>query len=84
VRWSRAETNGLAASPVTHRLQYKGKKLSDGKALTGRGRLTDAAVDILQDYYGKHTSDFFLGVVKLKISLATLIKNEFLEVKWIN
>ncbi|KAJ4425814.1 hypothetical protein ANN_27440 [Periplaneta americana] len=30
----------------------KGKKCSDGKPLTGRGRLTDSAIDQLQTYYG--------------------------------
>ena len=30
----------------------KGTKLSDGKALTGRGRLTDKTIDTLQTYYG--------------------------------
>jgi hypothetical protein len=30
----------------------KGKKLSDGKPITGRGSLTDAEVNLLQQYYG--------------------------------
>ncbi|KAJ4442111.1 hypothetical protein ANN_11977 [Periplaneta americana] len=30
----------------------KGKTLSDGKSLTGRGRLTDTEIDLLQQYYG--------------------------------
>ncbi|KAJ4442462.1 hypothetical protein ANN_04048 [Periplaneta americana] len=30
----------------------KGKKCSDGKPLTGRGRVTDSAIDQLQTYYG--------------------------------
>lgn len=32
--------------------QKKGQKLSDGKGLTGKGRLTDATIDKLQNYYG--------------------------------
>ena len=32
--------------------QYKEKKLSDGKALTGKNRLTQKIVDTLQNYYG--------------------------------
>jgi hypothetical protein len=27
-------------------------KLADGKGLAGKGRLTDAKIDILQNYYG--------------------------------
>jgi hypothetical protein len=30
----------------------KGLKLADGKGLAGKGRLTDAKIDILQNYYG--------------------------------
>ena len=30
----------------------KGVKLSDGKGLAGRGRLTDGKIDVLQNYYG--------------------------------
>eukprot|EP00117_Sycon_ciliatum_P047960 scpid50775/ scgid34206/ len=39
----------------------KGTKLSDGKALSGKGRLTDKAIDTLQTYYGwavrEHSQD---------------------------
>lgn len=34
------------------RKDIQGKKLSDGKPLSGRGRLTDAQIDLLQQYYG--------------------------------
>ena len=34
------------------RKDMKGKKCSDDKPLTGRGRLTDSAIDQLQTYYG--------------------------------
>lgn len=30
----------------------KGKKLSDGRTLDGKNRLTDATIDIIQNYYG--------------------------------
>ena len=30
----------------------KGKKLADGKGVSGKGRLTDKAVTTLQNYYG--------------------------------
>ena len=32
--------------------EMKGKKLSDGKSLSGRGRLTDGEINKLQRYYG--------------------------------
>lgn len=34
------------------KVEYKGKKLGDGKRLTGAGRLTDRLIDTLQNYYG--------------------------------
>lgn len=30
----------------------KGVKLSDGKGLSGKGRITDAKIGVLQNYYG--------------------------------
>jgi hypothetical protein len=30
----------------------KGRKLSDGKGLSGKGRLTDGKIDVSQNYYG--------------------------------
>ena len=30
----------------------KGVKLSDGKGISGKGRLTDGKIDVLQNYYG--------------------------------
>lgn len=36
----------------TYKKNMKGKKLSDGVGVGGRGRLTDAFVDKLQNYYG--------------------------------
>jgi hypothetical protein len=34
------------------RTQYRGRKLSDGKPITGAGRLTEQKIDTLQNYYG--------------------------------
>ena len=34
------------------RIAYKGKVLSDSKPLTGRGRLTDVAINTLQNFFG--------------------------------
>ena len=31
----------------------KGQKLSDGKGISGAGRLTDKVIDKMQNYYGK-------------------------------
>ena len=36
----------------TLRQTYKGKKLSDGKGISGKGRLTDRALNLLQNYFG--------------------------------
>jgi hypothetical protein len=35
------------------RKDFKGKKLPDDKLLSGRGRLTDAEIEILQSHHGK-------------------------------
>ena len=35
------------------RKDYKGKKLDDGRLLSGQGRLTDKKIDSLQNYYGQ-------------------------------
>ena len=34
---------------------YKGKKLSDGKGISGKGRLTDRAISLPQHYFGMTT-----------------------------
>ena len=34
------------------RSQWKGKKLDDGKGISGRGRLTDVAINTMQNYFG--------------------------------
>ena len=34
---------------------YKGKKLSDGKGMSGKGRLTDRAISLPQHYFGMTT-----------------------------
>jgi hypothetical protein len=36
----------------TLRINYRGKLLSDGKPLSGKGRLTDKVINRLQNYYG--------------------------------
>lgn len=42
----------MGARLRTLRNSLKSKKLSDGKGISGRGRLTDAEIDKLQSYYG--------------------------------
>ena len=39
----------------TLRQIYKGKKLSDGKGISGKARLTDRAINLLQNYFGVAT-----------------------------
>ena len=34
------------------RSQWKGKRFEDGKGISGRGRLTDVAINTMQNYYG--------------------------------
>ena len=52
---------------------YKGRKLSDGKGLAGKGRLTDAKIDVLQNYYGLAVRENLDDVAKMaKAIKATL------------
>jgi hypothetical protein len=52
---------------------YKGTKLSDGKGLAGKGRLTDAKIDVLQNYYGLAVRENLDDVAKMaKAIKATL------------
>ena len=47
------------------RVQMKGKKLPDGKLLSGAGRLTDKKIDTLQNYFGlaiRQQKDDLLGM----------------------
>ena len=37
--------------------EYKGKKLEDGKSLSGKGRLTNARRDAIQNFYGRAIRD---------------------------
>ena len=36
----------------SYKNKSKGRKLSDGGTIGGRGRLTDAVIDTFQNYYG--------------------------------
>ena len=49
------------------RIEYKGKVLSDGKKISGKGRLTDKAINTLQNYYGmaiRHNTGDLYGMKK--------------------
>ena len=37
--------------------EYKGKKLEDGKTLSGKGHLTNARIDVIQNFYGRAIRD---------------------------
>ena len=39
------------------RNDLKGKKLEDGKIISGRGRLTDKAINVLQNYFGMPSAE---------------------------
>jgi hypothetical protein len=47
----------------------KGVKLSDGKGLAGRGRLTDGKIDILQNYYGLAIRENSNDVQKMAVGI---------------
>ena len=49
VHWARSEKNGQKTAKTK---ENRGIKLSDGKSISGRGRLSDAIIDKLQNYYG--------------------------------
>ena len=52
---------------------WKGKKLSDGKGLTGRGRPTSEAINTLQNYYGMSIRQNLDNIYAMKKSVfATL------------
>ena len=58
----------------------KGKKLSDGKPIGGRGRLTDKIIDRMQNYYGNAIRGNKGNVEGMKTSIKAIqhhmIKNE--------
>ena len=60
----------------TLRTTLKGKILSDGKKISGRGRLTDKVINTMQNYYGmairQNSNDLF---AMRKSVIATLMHN---------
>lgn len=57
----------------TLRTNMKGKKLSDGKPLTGRGRLTEKVMNSLQNYYGMSIRSNTGQLYAMKKSIAAII-----------
>ena len=47
----------LGSALRKYKNNMKGKKLSDGKGVGGKGRLTDKMIDKMQNYYGKATRE---------------------------
>ena len=37
--------------------EHKGKKLGENRSLTGKGRVTNARIDTIQNFYGRTTRD---------------------------
>ena len=55
------------------KVSYKGKLLSDGKRLTGKGRMTDKVINTLQNYYGMAVRQNKGDLYGMKKSIAALI-----------
>ena len=51
----------------------KGVKLSDGKGLGGKGRLTDGKVDMLQNYYGLAVRENLDDVNKMATAIKAVV-----------
>ena len=62
------------------KLKLKGKKLADGKGISGRGRLTDSAVNKLQNYFGIALRTNLESVYAMKKCIcASIFNNSMLE-----
>lgn len=63
----------------------KGKKLSDGKSVGGKGRLTDKVIDKMQNYYGKAIRGNKGNLERMKTSIKAIqhhmIKNDKLTLE---
>ena len=57
----------------TLRQTYKGRNLSDGKKLSGRGRLTDRAINLLQNYFGMAISRQNDDVASMKRAIGAVL-----------
>lgn len=55
------------------KVKYKGRKLADGKGLTGKGRMTDKVINTLQNYYGMAIRQNKDNLYGMKKSVAAVI-----------
>ena len=55
------------------RKSLKGVKLSDGKGIAGRGRLTDKAINTLQNYYGMAIRSNTSDVMEMKKAVGAVL-----------
>lgn len=55
------------------RVAYKGKVLGDGKSLTGRGRLTDVAINTLQNFFGMAIRQNAGNIYPMKKAIAAVL-----------
>ena len=64
------------------KIDYRGKKLPDGKGIAGKGRLTDSAINKLQNYFGIAIRSNTDSVYAMKKCIfASLFHNSMLEVE---
>ena len=62
------------------KIRYKGQKLTDGKSISGKGRLTDAAINKLQNYFGIAVRENLDSIYSMKkCILASLFHNSSIE-----
>ena len=62
------------------KIKYKGQKLTDGKFISGKGRLTDAAINKLQNYFGIAVRENLDSIYSMKkCILASLFHNSSIE-----
>ena len=69
--WTLSKTN--RKSFTTKRKDLKGGKLSDGKGISGIGRLTDKVINTLQNYVGMAKRENYNDITEMRNSIiATL------------
>ena len=65
----------------TYKVNHKGKLLSDGKGLSGQGRLTEKVMNTLQNYYGMVIRSNKNNIYGMKKGIAAIVHHcsEFLD-----
>ena len=64
----------------SYKNKAKGKVLSDGGPMGGKGQLTDVATDILQNYYGAAIHKNQNNLVFMKSAIWAIITIQYLEI----